>query len=467
MSFSTRRDLLAGAGLLAAAAAAPRAVRARTAAPRAFSSAEADLMRSTLAAAPTHGIALDDVGGGDPADDAQMRRSLLLYARAQHGARIPVAAFDKNWGLRPAFYDAGRELDFALAQGRLEAWIAGLPPPFESYRVLRDAMATYRAIAKGGGWRPLPPGPDLAAGARGPRVRALRERLAFEDAAVARAPREAPFDAHLGAAVTRFQARHGLAVTGVVSGRTLLALDAEPASRMRQIRANLERWRWVPRKWPAERMEVNIAAATFTLFDANRPVMDFLAAAGRPTDESPILQSSVTSIVFNPTWNVPDGIADKELIPKSHKDKTYFEREGIVVRPPGGGTKLYQKPGPKNALGQIKFNFENPYNVYLHDTPARSAFGHSTRSVSHGCVRLEKPVDLAKRLLAPQPDFTPAQVDEALASAQTRRVVLARPVPVLLLYWTAFPQGSQLAFRDDVYGWDAEVLRLLDAGVKA
>lgn len=461
MTSATRRDLLAGTGLLLAAGAAPALAAAPG--PRPFTPAETDLARRTLADAPSHGISLEDVGGGDPQTDADLHSGLLAYARAQHGGRIAIGDFDKNWGLRPSFYNAPKELDFALSQNRLDAWIAGLPPPFENYRVLRDGMAVYRRIARAKGWGTVPAGPDLALGATGPRVEALRARVAFEDVGVARASRTAPFDAPLQAAVRRLQARHGLAVTGVVSGRTLLALNASPAQRMRQVRANLERWRWVPRQWPADRMEVNVAAATFDLYAANRPVLSFLAAAGRPDDQTPILRSTVTDIVLNPPWNIPDTIADKEIIPKERKHPGYFASEGIAYRKPGGGTKIFQKPGPKNALGQVKFDFDNPYSVYLHDTPARTAFDHASRSVSHGCVRLEKPRDLALRLLGPNGDEPPERVDAQLASAETVKVQLKTPMPVFLLYWTAYHDGGQLAFRDDVYGWDAAVLRLLDA----
>ncbi|MBE7216879.1 MAG: L,D-transpeptidase family protein [Caulobacteraceae bacterium] len=462
----SRRSVLA-ATLAAAPAFSAGRVLAEAPAARPFTSAEVALVRRTLADAPSHGIALSDVGGGAPEGDADLRRAILAYARAQHGGRIPEDKFEKNWGLRPAFYNAPKELAFALAQHRLDAWIASLPPPFESYRMLRDGMAVYRRLGRAHGWAPIPQGPDLAIGSTGPRVVLLRDRLAFEDVGVARASRRAPFDEPLAAAVRRVQARHGLAVTGVVSGRTLFALNTQPAERLRTMRANMERWRWAPRQWPADRVEVNIAAATFDLLDDNRRALSFLAAAGRPDDETPILRSTITDIVLNPEWNIPDSIAAKEMFPKEHKDPGYFEREGIAVRPWGGGKKLYQKPGPKNALGQIKFNFDNPYAVYLHDTPARTAFDHASRSVSHGCVRLEKPRELAVRLLAPNGDEPADRIDAQIASAETVKIDLKQPEPVFLLYWTAFPEGDQLAFRDDVYGWDAAVLRLLDAGAKS
>ena len=461
MTSVSRRDLLAAAAATPALAAGRAAAAAPS--PRAFMPPEADLVRRTLADAPSHAISLADVGGGAPVTDAELRKAILAYARAQHGARIPADKFDKNWGLRPAFYNAPKELDLALAQRRLDSWIAALPPPFESYRVLRDGMAVYQRLAKAHGWTAIPPGPDMTLGATGKRVAALRARLAFEDVGVARASRTAAFDAPLAAAVRRVQARHGLAVTGVVSGRTLLALNTQPAARLRALRANMERWRWVPRQFPADRIEVNIAAATFDLFADNRSAMSFLAAAGRPDDQTPILRSTITDIVLNPEWNIPDSIAHKEILPKEKADPGYFAREGIARRAWGGGDKLFQKPGPKNALGQIKFNFENPHAVYLHDTPARTAFGHAARSVSHGCVRLEKPRDLAVRLLAPNGDEPAATLDAQIASTQTLKIDLKRPEAVFLLYWTAFPDGEQLAFRDDVYGWDAQVLRLLDA----
>ncbi len=191
--------------------------------------------------------------------------------------------------------------------------------------------------------------------------------------------------------------------------------------------------------------------------------MHMLAAAGKPGDETPILTSTVTSVELNPPWKVPDSIADKELFPKEKRSPGYFEREGLQVQPPGQGVKLIQKPGPKNALGQVKFQFANDYGVYLHDTPARAAFSRPQRSVSHGCVRLEKAVDLAKRLLGREPGWSDQKVDAALAAADTQQVPLTHPVQVSLFYWTAVPSAGVIGFRDDVYGWDAELVRLLDA----
>ena len=186
-----------------------------------------------------------------------------------------------------------------------------------------------------------------------------------------------------------------------------------------------------------------------------------LAAAGRPTDQTPMLTSTIHSIVLNPPWRVPNSIAEKELLPKG---AAYLARNGFTVLPPGQGVRLIQKAGPGAALGQVKFDFSNSYGVYLHDTPSRAAFDRASRAVSHGCVRLQRPFALAKRLLASNPEWTPEHVDEVLDSDETIRAQLTTPMPVMLFYWTAFQDGSQIAFRDDVYGWDAKLLGLLAAG---
>jgi murein L,D-transpeptidase YcbB/YkuD len=165
--------------------------------------------------------------------------------------------------------------------------------------------------------------------------------------------------------------------------------------------------------------------------------------------------------VLNPTWNVPDSIANNEILPKG---AGYLQRLGFVETAGEEGVRLMQQPGPENALGQVKFLFDNPYSVYLHDTPAKAAFAREQRSVSHGCVRLERALDLAQLLLSTQPGWSPDRTATTLASGETTEVKLDRPVQVILAYMTAFVQaGGVVAFRPDVYGWDAEVLRRLDA----
>jgi murein L,D-transpeptidase YcbB/YkuD len=178
--------------------------------------------------------------------------------------------------------------------------------------------------------------------------------------------------------------------------------------------------------------------------------------AGRPKDETPMLQSQIESIVFNPAWHVPDSIARKEIWPKVHRNPGYLARENMmVVKTDDGGARLVQRPGPKNSLGQIKFDFPNPYGVYLHDTPVRATFSRSSRMASHGCVRLEHPQELAKLLLSGDPQWDDAHIDETIAGEDTVRARLPHSVPVFIFYWTAFADpGGPASFRSDPYGWD-------------
>jgi murein L,D-transpeptidase YcbB/YkuD len=385
---------------------------------------------------------------------------MLAYARALHGHAIPQKALDPSWGMRPAAYDAEAEFTAAAAQGRLEDWVKSLPPPTAEYQALRAGYAAYQKIRAAGGWPQLAGEGDLKPGASGPQVAALRARLAIEDAAAAQAGAGDRFDPALVQAVQRAQARYGQHPNGVVDADLRTALNVPVDARLAQIRANLERLRWMPRTPSPDRIEVNTAAGLVDVYRDGQGALHMLAAAGKPGDESPILVSKIDRLVLNPTWNVPDEIAEKEILPKG---SGYMQRLGFVS---GGdeGTRLVQKPGPENALGQVKFLFANRYSVYLHDTPARSAFAREQRSVSHGCVRLERALDLAQLLLSNQPDWPPERVYEVLAGGETTEVKLARPVQVVLNYLTAFPQaGGAIAFRTDVYGWDAEVLRRLDA----
>jgi murein L,D-transpeptidase YcbB/YkuD len=271
------------------------------------------------------------------------------------------------------------------------------------------------------------------------------------------------FDPALTQAVMRAQGRYGLHPTGIVDADTRAALNVPAAARMGQIRANLERLRWMPRQTGPDRIEVNTAAGLVDVYRGGENVMHMLAASGKPGDESPILASAVERVVLNPTWNVPDGIAEKELLPKGGD---YLARNGFT-QGEGEGARLVQQPGPQNALGRVKFLFDNRYSVYLHDTPAKAAFAREQRSVSHGCVRLERALDLAQLLLSTEPGWSPERINQVLASGETTEVKLSKPVPVVLLYQTAFSAGGAIAFRQDVYGWDPDVLQRLDAGASS
>jgi murein L,D-transpeptidase YcbB/YkuD len=431
------------------------------------------LLRRALDAAPGHGLKTSDylspgldqqLASREPAQRAEGQRLLvsgmLRYAQAVRAGRLGRNNYSRDWSLRPAAYNASAAYLEALRRNQLAQWIDHLPPPYAGYEALQTGLATYQQIAAAGGWPTIPAGPALREGVLDTRVPLLRVRLAAEDPSVPGVG-DARLDASITEGVRRAQRRFGMEPTGIADRATLNQLNVPVQERIGQITANMERWRWMPEVMPADRIQVNIAAAVLTVFRNDVPTMSMRAVTGKPSDPTPILSSVVHSVVLNPPWNVPASIAAKELYPKGAE---YLARNNFINIPTGdGGYRLQQKAGPNSALGRIKLDFDNPYAVYLHDTPTRSTFANSMRLASHGCVRLERALDLTRALLEGDPIWTPAAIDQTLAAGQTVRVPLSRPVSVYLLYWTAYlgPDG-QMNFRADPYGWDRELLRRLN-----
>jgi murein L,D-transpeptidase YcbB/YkuD len=469
---------LGGGGLVQSQPTAPAAAPAQAAAPAALPSLRDDqvqLLTKLLAEADSHGLPATDfarpelealLGSRDPAEHQRgvvlLQRLAVNYARAQHGARLAEADLPDEWSIKPAAYDAQADFNFALSQDKLAQWAASLPPPFERYRALRTALGQYRNIAAKGGWEPIAAGPALKPGMSDPRVVQLRRRLAAENPPGSIETTSPVYDPQLAAIVAAAQERYGLEPDSVVGPGVLKALNAPVETRIGQIAANMERWRWMPRAWPTTRIEVNIAAARLDVYDQNRPVNQMKVVVGAPDKKTPMLMSAIHSVVLNPPWNVPSSIASKELLPKG---AGYLARNGFVWVSNAGGSRLQQKPGPGNSLGRIKFDFDNRFGVYLHDTNAKSVFERDARSVSHGCVRVERPEELANMLLGADPNWQPEKVSAVLADTETVRAPLTSKVPVLLLYWTVFTSPSgEVNFRNDIYGWDEQVQKLLGRG---
>ena len=417
---------------------------------------QAKQLRQMLDGASANGLTGDVPAGAIHAvssdtSDTDLMTAAMDYARALHVGRLTGTDFLPAWGLRPAAYDPWPGFVAAVQQDRLANWINALQPPYAGYDALRRGLTTYRGIEANGGWRTIADGPDIGPGSSGARVAALRSRLAVEDGDSA--GKSDTFDKDLAERIRRAQKRYGLEPTGIAGKQTIAALNVPAGQRVRQIMANMERWRWLPADLPADRIQVNIAAAVLTVFKGDAPVTSMRAVTGRPGDETPMLQSLIHSVVINPPWNVPQSIAKKELLPKG---PAYLKRAGFKVIPlDGGGSRLQQKPGEGNSLGRLKFDFDNPYGVYLHDTSSRAKFDSYARMVSHGCVRLQHPVDLAELVLKDDAKWQGDAVQTAIDAGTTVRARLPKPISVYLLYWTAFASaGGQVSFRADPYGWD-------------
>jgi murein L,D-transpeptidase YcbB/YkuD len=384
----------------------------------------------------------------DPAMHEEAQAALVhaavTLAVEEHGGPDP-AAIDPDWTLR-APYDAEADFAAARAQGRIAAWARALPRHDPGYLDLLAAWRRYDAMAGSGGWPKLPAGAVLRRGAKGRLVLLLRKRLAKEGYGDAH-PARALFDAGLAAEVSDFQRRHGLPPRGAVNAATLEALNVPADARAATLAANLVRARWLPQEMPPDRIEADVAAAQVTLFVDGKPELSMRAVVGDAKHQTPLFASHVSGIVINPPWNVPTDIARKELYPKG---KAYLASHDFAVV----NGHLVQHAGARSSLGRLKFDMPNPYSVYLHDTPFHNMFTLDRRGRSHGCVRLEKPRDLAAALL----DWSPEEVDDAIEQEDTRRVRPKMTVAVFLVYRTAAAVGDGPAdFRPDVYGWDAKV----------
>jgi murein L,D-transpeptidase YcbB/YkuD len=377
-------------------------------------------------------------------------------------------------------------LEGALNTHRVRAVLMGFLPSHPGYEKLRRALYNYRSLAAAGGWEAVPEGPALKPGDAGERVIHLSRRLSADSALnlLTDAP-GAVYDSDVEAAVREFQRRHGLEPDGVAGKATLSALNVPASQRVRQIEANLERWRWLPEDLGERYILVNVADYTLEVVELGRLVLDMKVIVGKPYRHTPVFSDVMTTIVINPTWYVPRRIAIVDKLPLIRKDPNYLKKMGMHVTSGDGAHakevdprtvdwtkigpkhfpfRLSQAPGPQNALGRVKFLFPNRFNVYLHDTPSRELFGKTERNFSSGCIRIEKPVDMADYLLTNQPGWNPQRVRDTIDSMRETSIHLDRPIPVHLLYWTVFVDGvGDLQFRPDIYSRDEKLIRALSA----
>jgi L,D-transpeptidase YcbB len=414
--------------------------------------------------------------------DLLLTDAYLLLASHYQSGRINPETIDPEWRARRRNGDPMPVLERALVTGTVAESLRSLLPRPDEYAGLCTALQHYRELLSHGGWPQVPDGTKLEEGMRGERVTLLRQRLAWEDRLLE--VEGELFDAELVEAVRRFQRRHGLHDDGVVGRHTLVELNVPTAERVRQLEVNLERWRWLPAELGPRYVLVNIASFQLFVVEENETVLDMRVVVGRPYRRTPVFSDRIRYLVLNPDWQVPEVIARKDIVPLVRKDPAYLERMRFAVLQGWGAQtkeiqpaaidwrkvnaerfpyRLRQEPGPNNALGRIKFMFPNSYNVYLHDSPARELFRKDSRSFSSGCIRVEKPLELATYLLGGTPLSDLAALKSALDAGATLTVQLPTPVPVHLLYWTAWVDGQGvLHFRPDIYGRDRTLRQALD-----
>lgn len=396
--------------------------------------------------------------------------------------KVSPQRFDPHWISPSHKFDIMEMLDKLSARRNIQETIYELAPPHEEYWNLAQASVQLKSVVDAGGWPNVESGGTIRLGDRGHRVDQLRTRLKFSLDLGASTGDDAMFDPVLEKAVRRFQARHGLKADGVAGKETLAALNVTAAQRWRQVMLNLERWRWLPRQWQDCRIIVNIAAFMLQGYRGDRKQIEMPVIVGKSYQKTPVFSEKMGYMVINPYWNVPGSIVVKELLPILRKDPGYLVRNHYevvagwespvrVINPAridwktvhGGNLpgRIRQLPGPWNALGRIKFIFPNQFHVYLHDTPTRRLFSNPRRALSHGCIRVGSPLDLAVFLLQDDPSWTLDRLEQLIATGQRRTVRISQPCAVHLLYWTAWiDENGELNFREDIYErdkplWDA------------
>jgi len=427
-------------------------------------------LHAVLSRADAHGLPpsffdADKIGRSLQRPMAAAQRDLLLtsaalrYAEVMRRGRIDLAKLHGDVAIHRWNVDAAPELAATLKGGHLAHWLDNLPPAAPEYLRLKQALAQYRDIEGRGGWPALQLPPDKRSlkpdetGAFVPQLgMRLRSTGDLEHVAAGDV-----YDAPMVEAVRRFQARHGLAVDGVVGRDTLAALNVPVAQRIAQIALNLERWRFMAHATPPTRIEVNVPAAEAVVVKDGAAAFRMKTIVGRKSTPTPMLVSAIDRVVINPPWVVPFSIYRRDIAPAIARDPDYLQKHQMSWQ----DGQLVQKPGPENALGRMKFDLQSPFAVFLHDTNAPALFASDNRFRSSGCIRVERPMELAVDLLAPT-GWSRARIEELIRAGATVPLRVDPPLPVVLAYWTAFVETDGLVqFRDDIYGRDSALIAAL------
>ncbi len=404
---------------------------------------------------------------------------LLLGCHFSAGCIDPVT-LEAEWFIHRDELDITSVFERALREGRIQDSLHGLLPRQDEYTKMKQHLIRYREITARGGWPVIPEGNKLEKRKSDSRVILLKERL-VTGGYLSPGQRSSGklFDSALEQAVIRFQKQHGLDADGIAGRRTLKELNVSAEERARQIELNMERLRWLSGNLGQRYIKVNIADYTLDVVEANKNILRMKVVVGKPFWHTPVFSETMRYLVLNPEWNVPKSIALEEVIPKIQKNPDYLGKENMKVLRGWGGEeekidpatiqwadmngetfryRFRQDPGPKNPLGTIKFMFPNRFGVYLHDTPSKRLFERTVRSFSHGCIRLEKPLDLAEYVMKKDPKWTRERIVAEIKKGEKKEIRLPEPVTVHILYLTAWvDEDGLLHFRDDIYGRDAKL----------
>jgi murein L,D-transpeptidase YcbB/YkuD len=411
--------------------------------------------------------------------------AFLMLGSHLRAGRVNPETLDSEWMIQiDSTGDLAQVLERAIKSRRIGEALDGFRPPRPEYAALRKALRNFRAGGEGTEWPRLPEKTSWERGQHGEIADRLRERLRLSgDLPQTPDGGSADADLELFEGLRRFQERHGVEADGRMGPQTLQALNVSLVERVRQVELNLERWRWLPHELGSRHIRVNVPQFDLAVVEEGQEVLRMRVVVGRHYRRTPVFSSYLDHLVFNPDWNIPTRIAVEDILPKARKDPGYLRREKIrvfeswdrgaaeldpdridwtEVGGQGFRYKFKKDPGSHNDLGRIKFMFPNKFAVYLHDTPSKRLFDRGMRSFSSGCIRIERPIELAEYALRNSNGWSRDAVVAAMDSGTNRTVRLPQKIPLHLIYMTAGVNSEgRLRFWPDIYQRDPVLDRAL------
>jgi len=407
--------------------------------------------------------------------DVLLTASYVALGEDLMTGQIDPKTVAQSWHVDPEEENVDSALVRNLRYEQLDRALATLRPTDDDYAGLSKELQRWRTIVAKGGWQPVPavsgnvkPGESASPAV----ITAVRNRLAVEGFSVpstgtptdsahaAAATGGGVYDRNLAGAVAEFQQRHSINVDSALGKETIDAMNVSANYRLGEIAANMERYRWLPRSFGTRYIFVNVPAFHLEAYNSGQKVLEMKVIVGQEYQDkaTPVFADSMETVVFRPYWNVPPSIAAKEIFPKG---SAYMAANNMETFRQGGQTGVRQRPGPKNALGYVKFLFPNDFNIYLHDTPNHELFEKDVRAFSHGCIRLEKPDQLAQWVLGWPAD----KVEQAMREGpDDRGIKLPRKIPVYITYFTTYINNGQLYYGNDLYSRDDKLVPAVMSG---